>query len=87
MKVFFGFQCLFSSVLSPLAITSGFAIILADDSDSRNQSQIAHACVRNCENNHMNNLQKTDPGFLDDMRSIILGARINAVRSVEYTHE
>jgi len=33
----------------------------------------------------MNDLQKTDSGFLDDMRSIILGARINAVRSVEYT--
>ena len=33
----------------------------------------------------MNELQTTNPGFLADMRNIILDARSNAVRSVEYT--
>ncbi|MCL2165275.1 MAG: PDDEXK nuclease domain-containing protein [Oscillospiraceae bacterium] len=33
----------------------------------------------------MNELQKTNPGFLADMRNIILEARNNAARSVEYT--
>jgi hypothetical protein len=33
----------------------------------------------------MNELQTTNPGFLADMRNIILEARNSAVRSVEYT--
>jgi len=32
----------------------------------------------------MDDLQTTNPGFLSDMRNIILEARSNAVRSVEY---
>jgi len=32
----------------------------------------------------MNELQPTNPGFLADIRNIILEARDNAVRSVEY---
>jgi hypothetical protein len=33
----------------------------------------------------MNDLQTTSPSFLADMRNIILDARGNAVRSVEFT--
>jgi hypothetical protein len=32
----------------------------------------------------MNELQTNNPGFIADMRNIILEARNNAVRSVEY---